>query len=275
MAPGEIEWFKDKSDAAIQAEAREQIEQGLSKDASLVVAVGPRLAREHGNLLDGLPSPPPLYCFIPGFTAGKRRSPPNGIQCLVLGRAEDLELKGLDIAARALGELAKRDGKLESSPILVVRGAPTGTGTALQHQLKQLAGNPSLDVRVKEYTAEAESIEQDLRRASVVLMPSRSEGFGLVALEALECGTPILASDNSGFAEWLKTKLETHRQADFIIKVTRDLATDTSAWVHELERVLRNREAAFDCTQKLSAQLASECSWQEAAEALLQRLAQI
>jgi len=275
MAPGEIEWFKDKSDAAIQAEAREQIELGLSKDASLVVAVGPRLTREHGNLLDGLLSPPPLHCFIPGFTAGERRSPPNGIQCLVLGRAEDLELKGLDIAARALGELAKQGGKLESAPILVVRGAPSGTGTELQQQLKRLADNPSLDVRVREYTAESESIEQDLRRASVVLMPSRSEGFGLVALEALECGTPILASDNSGFSEWLKTKLETHRQANFIVKITGDLATDASAWAHELERILRDRKAAFNSTQELSALLASECSWQEAAEALLQRLAQI
>jgi hypothetical protein len=82
MAPGEIEWFKGKEDAAFQSEQRSQTELELSRGAALVVAVGPRLMLEHGNLLDGLPEPPPLFRFDPGFSSGPERSPPRGIQCL-------------------------------------------------------------------------------------------------------------------------------------------------------------------------------------------------
>lgn len=41
-------------------------------------------------------------------------------------------------------------------------------------------------------------------QVDLAIMPSRTEGFGLVALEALSAGLPILVSENSGFAEALK-----------------------------------------------------------------------
>jgi glycosyltransferase involved in cell wall biosynthesis len=274
MAPGEIEWLKGKEDAAIQAEARENIERDLSSDAALVVAVGPRLEREFGTVLAGLRRPPP-FRFDPGFSFDlETRSPPSGIECLVLGRAEDLTLKGLDIAARALG-LVIRDtaGKLEASPVLVVRGAPAGTGTELQKKLEIIAENPSLRIRVREYTAEAETIEQDLLRASLVLMPSRSEGFGLVAMEALEVGTPLLASAESGFAECLREKLPSYKQSLYIVAVTGDLETDAAAWAREIEMVLRNRSASFAETLRLAERLAGEWTWGQAVQALLAHLA--
>jgi len=272
MAPGEIEWFKDKDDAAIQAEERETIELNLSKAASLVVAVGPRLQREHGTTLAGLPHPPPLHGFIPGFAIPEPdRQPPLGIECLVLGRAEDLKLKGLDIAACALGKLAQSD-RLESKPVLVVRGAPPGTGTALREQLKDIAKNPALGIRVKEYTADVETIEHDLRRASLVLMPSRSEGFGLVALEALEVGTPILVSEESGFAEYVKDKLPKKPEySPYIVPVTSDLETDAEAWSEEIKRVLLNRPAAFEQGYELAVRL-GEWTWQDAVAELLKQL---
>jgi glycosyltransferase involved in cell wall biosynthesis/tetratricopeptide (TPR) repeat protein len=273
MAPGEIEWFKDKDDAAIQAEAREKIELDLSKTAHLVVAVGPRLEREHGTILAGLAAAPPLHGFIPGFTVpGQKREKPPGIQCLVLGRAEDLPLKGLDIAACAMAEVAKQADKLESKPVLVVRGAPPGTGTELQKQLQGIAQNSTLDIRVKEYTADVEAIEQDLRRASLVLMPSRSEGFGLVALEALECGTPILASEQSGFAEYVQAKLpKKHEHSPYVVPVTQDLEKDAVAWAREIMRVLQNRPAAFEQAYQLASRL-GEWTWQTAVNELLKQI---
>ncbi|NJA06881.1 glycosyltransferase family 4 protein, partial [Methylococcaceae bacterium WWC4] len=270
MAPGEIEWLKGKEDAAIQAEERDAIEVDLSKDAGLVVAVGPRLTREYGTRLAGIRKPVP-YSFIPGFACpSEQREPPPGIECLVLGRAEDLELKGLDIAARALSEVAQEASKLITKPILIVRGAPTGSGTDLQRKLKESA--PNLEIRVREYTANAETIEQDLCSASVVLMPSRGEGFGLVAMEALEMGTPILASENSGFAEFLREKLKPDEQSQYIVPVTGNIETDAAAWAKEIMFVLRDRATAFGRTRQLAECLAGEWSWNQAAQALLQQL---
>jgi glycosyltransferase involved in cell wall biosynthesis len=39
-------------------------------------------------------------------------------------------------------------------------------------------------------------------------MPSREEGFGLVALETLEANRPIVASERSGFATWLLREID-------------------------------------------------------------------
>ena len=43
-----------------------------------------------------------------------------------------------------------------------------------------------------------------LRQANVIVMPSRTEGFGLVALEAISAGVPVLVSSESGIAKALE-----------------------------------------------------------------------
>ena len=71
---------------------------------------------------------PPVHRLDPGFHAVPRPSdPPAEIHCLLLGRAEDATLKGLDIAARALGSVARRK-KLPTRPRLIVRGSDRRQG---------------------------------------------------------------------------------------------------------------------------------------------------
>src|SRR6185369_7319396 len=219
MAPGQIEWLKGKDDAAIKAEERELIELELAKRATLVAAVGPRLAEEVGNLLCAVADAPPLHQFNPGVISCEYHEPPIANHCLVLGRAEDFELKGLDIVARAFARLAPKAHLFEYRPTLFVRGAPAGTGTALRKEMLQVAKWSALEIRVREYSSSTEILEQDVRRACLVLMPSRSEGFGLVALEALNAGTPFLATQESGFAELLKNHCGA-KLHNFIVETT-------------------------------------------------------
>lgn len=269
MAPGEIEWYKGKEDAAQTAEKREEIELDLCKKADLVAAVGPRLHMEFGNLLSALPAPPRLHQFIPGLHGIVSREPAPGLLCLVLGRAEDLELKGLDIAARAVAKLLDSGSEFESQPELVVRGAPTGTGTKLRDTLRELVYPSDLSIRVKEYSADVDTIEQDLRRASVLLMPSRREGFGLVALEALQVGTPILVSNKSGFAEFLKTRIESvSERQQYVVRTVDDCEESADEWCKALEFVLRDRKAAFRRTADLK-EILGDHTWEAASEALL------
>lgn len=269
MAPGEIEWYKGKEDAAQTAEQREGIELDLCKGADLVAAVGPRLHLECGNLLSALKTPPKLHQFIPGIHGMSTREPPPGLLCLILGRAEDMELKGLDIAALAMAKLLDSGSEFESQPELVVRGAPIGTGTKLRDELRKLVYPSDLSIRVKEYSADVDAIEQDLRRASVLLMPSRREGFGLVPLEALQVGTPILVSNKSGFAEFLKTKISSPTLLQqYVVRTVDDREESAEEWCKALEFVLRDRKAAFRRTADLE-QIMADHTWEASTEALL------
>ncbi|EUC18604.1 glycosyltransferase [Paraburkholderia hospita] len=269
MAPGEIEWYKGKEDAAQTAAKREAMELDLCKEANLVAAVGPRLHMEFGNLLSALTAPPKLHQFIPGLHGMTQREPAPGVLCLILGRAEDMELKGLDIAASAVAKLLDTGTEFESTPELVVRGAPVDTGTKLRDTLRELVYPSDLSIRVKEYTSDVDAIEQDLRRASVLVMPSRREGFGLVALEALQVGTPILVSNKSGFAEYLKTKIDNPSELQqFVVRTVDDCEESADQWCKALEFVLRDRKAAFRRTAELKEVLCAH-TWESASEGLL------
>jgi glycosyltransferase involved in cell wall biosynthesis len=272
MAPGEIEWFKGNEKAASTAEEREKFELELAKDASLVVAIGPRLHREIGNLLAVLDTPPLLHQMIPGFKTPETRQPPPGLHCLILGRAEDLELKGLDIGTLGVAQVAGGKVKFPSPPELVVRGAPSGSGTQLRADLMALPEVGDLFIRVREYTEVAEAIEGDLRRASVLLMPSRREGFGLVALEALAVGTPILVSNTSGMGEFLKDCLGEVGAQDHVVETVIDASKASVEWANRIESVLRHRSETFERTSRLAAKLGVSHSWQTAIELLRKAL---
>ncbi|RQO59416.1 glycosyltransferase [Variovorax sp. KBW07] len=269
MAPGEIEWYKGKEDAAQTADHREGLELDLCKEADLVAAVGPRLYLEVGNLLSALQVQPRLFQFIPGLRGVAEREPSPLLLCLVLGRAEDIQLKGLDIAAKALAKLLESGSEFDSTPELVVRGAPTGTGTALREALRDLVYPSDLSIRVKEYSSDIDAIEQDLRRASVLLMPSRREGFGLVPLEALQAGTPILVSNKSGFAEFLKSKISSSNQLQqYVVRTVDDVDESATEWAKALEFVLRDRKAAFRRTVELQ-DIFTDHTWDTASKSML------
>lgn len=273
MIPSEIEWYKGKEEAAKTAEERERLELSLCRNASLVAAVGPRIFRETSTLVHCLVPPPKVHCFIPGINnAISPNSVPPGIQCLILGRAEDLELKGLDIAAMALAKLPHPEPRpFESTPALIVRGAPEDTGTELRRRLMYIA-QKQIDIRVREYTSDVQLITDDLRRASIVLMPSRVEGFGLVAAEALAMGVPILVSNRSGFGELLEEQLMPSRAVQYVVRTTGDLETDAFEWCQALEGVLRDRGAAFLRAQELRSELTGKFTWDTASSALLAAL---
>lgn len=268
VAPGAIEWFKDQETPATErAEDREKLEVSLARSAELVAAVGPLLQREISVLLTGFRSD--VLEFHPGL--GELRPPVikgPGAQCLVLGRAEDAPLKGLDIAARAFALL---DHSTPPRPVLMVRGAPPGKGDELRRRLLELAGNPGLDIRVRSFSADVDQIAQDLAQASVMLMPSRSEGFGLVGLEGIAAGLPVLLSDRSGLAELMTTLVPDIAEAH-VVPVSGDLERDGPVWARKISWILRNRDAAVRRATDLRERLAPLLSWRESAARMFNAL---
>ena len=277
-APGEIEWYKTRLDgdntATETAEQREKAQRRLASKADLVVAVGPRLRREVEANLIGLETS--IIQFNPGLGETKQPNRPlESIYCLLLGRAEDESLKGLDIAARALGKLLqKQSDAFPVKPELIIRGAVPKTGDRLREKLIGISGT-NLNVRVKEYTSEIERITEDIQRASLLLMPSRKEGFGLVGLEAITLGIPILISSNSGLAELIREKIPLEITTRCIIPVTDNLEDDSQAWAQAIEFVLLDREAAFARANLLQSSFANSISWEQSIDELFHTLAEI
>ena len=64
--------------------------------------------------------------------------------------------------------------------------------------------NTDEQLTVREFVKSRERMKELSCEVGMVIMPSKSEGFGLVALEALSAGLPILVGSNSGFARVIK-----------------------------------------------------------------------
>jgi D-inositol-3-phosphate glycosyltransferase len=116
----------------------------------------------------------------------------TGPVLLFVGRIQPL--KGADVAVRTLAALDSTDA------MLVVVGGPSGPdGPGELRRVKAMVGAEGLGDRVRFVPPQPhEDLPAFYRAADVCLVPSRSESFGLVALEAAACGTPVVASAVGG-----------------------------------------------------------------------------
>jgi D-inositol-3-phosphate glycosyltransferase len=116
---------------------------------------------------------------------------------LFAGRLQSL--KGPDVAIRVLAEAIRLDPRIGRDLMLVVMGGPSGAGPDPLGRLRDLAGSLRVGDRVRFLPPRPhEELPDVYAAADVVLVPSRSESFGLVALEAQACGVPVVASSVGG-----------------------------------------------------------------------------
>jgi glycosyltransferase involved in cell wall biosynthesis len=279
-APGEIGIFKSDKQLPYPAEEKEQLQKELAMDADIVAAVGPHLYFEIDKIISGIKrNPKPIITqFDPGLfeELGKidfTLSSPSP-EVLLLGRIEDYTPKGVDIAIRAMQAVylnfSKRVNGCELKPKLIIRGASVGTDLQLREKFKEL-GFSKLQIQIKKYNDDAETISEDIRRASLILMPSRVEGFGLVALEAISNGRPVLVSEASGMAMLLK-KIANYDAYHWIISSTGvdNMPDNVKAWSDAIIRILSDERAAASHIKRLVTLYAAEISWERSVRGLLE-----
>lgn len=276
MQPDQIEWHKldREDDAATRAETRTREEAALGRNATRIIAVGPNL---HDfavrDLTDDARTPQPVR-IDPGFDAvpGPPPDPRDGVPLvLMLGRMEDARLKGIELAARALGHAITSFDVPERGVELLVRGTPEGQAEQLRASIQSWAGRPGLRVTPRNYTSDPRSVLDDVRRSSLVLMPSLEEGFGLVGLEAIAAGVPALISDRSGLGVLLDeyaSKLPAEHLRGAVVPLDQS-ADDVARWAHRIAAVLLDREAAFRRARDIRLTMATACTWETAARAVL------
>ncbi|KAA2264876.1 D-inositol-3-phosphate glycosyltransferase [Solihabitans fulvus] len=141
-----------------------------------------------------------LERFTPGGVAQARASlglPSDAVVLAFAGRIQPL--KAPDVLLRAAAELLRRDPGLRSRLVVLVVGGPSGNGMEQPRALRELAGRLGIADVVRFLPPQpGEALAAVYRAADVVAVPSHNESFGLVALEAQACGTPVVAAAVGG-----------------------------------------------------------------------------
>lgn len=173
---------------------------------------------------------------------------------LFVGRIQPL--KGLDVAIAALATLDRPDAEL------VAVGGPSGAdGPAELARVTELAHELGVANRVRFVPAQPHHLLSTwYRAADVVLVPSRSESFGLVALEAAACGVPVVAAAVGG----LRTLVD-HGCTGLLVE-----GRDPVDFAASVERLLADPALAAEMG-RAGAQRARDYTWSTAA-ARLRRL---
>ncbi|MSZ33213.1 MAG: D-inositol-3-phosphate glycosyltransferase, partial [Actinobacteria bacterium] len=141
-----------------------------------------------------------LDVFVPGNQSVVRKElgvADDTIVLLFVGRIQPL--KAPDVLIEAAAEILKRNPELRSRLVVAICGGPSGSGLERPDALVNLADQLGISDIVKFVppTSRAELVKW-FQAASVCVVPSYSESFGLVAIEAQACGTPVIAARVGG-----------------------------------------------------------------------------
>lgn len=212
MSYSDYESYAEDSQSAHE---KTQTQIALFKKADLVLAVGP-LLRDAAK--DRLSNSKSVHMLIPGLAEIDSQEAPNTFTAFLSGRLSDdaarIKQGHLGIAAFAKAQREARDSGMPDAlckqPKLLLRGVDFEgrlAGSLLSTQpdpeteLKQFAfqnAQAVVNLHALPYTQDRQQLYSELSRASVAMMPSWHEGFGLVAWEAIAAGVPLIVSKNSG-----------------------------------------------------------------------------
>ena len=199
--------FKETQSAAVDTieenEKKHKSEIELCKAADVVFAVGSRLQRKYSNCLP--------YVKVEIVTPGifekflnkssqlvKDKVVKTKFSVFMFGRAsfEDLTLKGYDIVADAIGSLGKTFE-------LTFVGSSSGEHRKIEQWFLENTKIDRNQITIRSYCNKEDELMMMYHESDLIVLPSRTEGFGLVALEAISAGIPVLVADETGIAEAL------------------------------------------------------------------------
>ena len=141
-----------------------------------------------------------LERFAPGDQYAARAALGLPIEAPILLFAGRIQpLKAPDVLLHTAADLLRRDPARYADLVVAIVGGPSGSGKATPHHLTRLAKR----LGISEHVRFVPPVDQDrladyFRAADVVVVPSYNESFGLVAIEAQACGTPVVAASVGG-----------------------------------------------------------------------------
>lgn len=216
MSYSRYEAFAENSDTAKKKETEQK---ELFQQADIVMAVGPLL----GDALADIRDTPSVPVLIPGLPDIIARSAPRNFKGFISGRLSDdaKRIKQAHLGVAAFADAIRQADETpglpnalrgENEPMLTLRGVDFERSQSLQHaeaegELRKFSekyAGRAFNLHALPFTTDRQSLFDDLRSASVAMMPSWHEGFGLVAWEAIAAGVPLIISTKSGAFRMLK-----------------------------------------------------------------------
>ncbi len=204
---GRVKDAARRKDEAISSTERLLTEAEVIRNSDCVVASTPF---EFDDLLEHYGAAPERLCISPpgvdhdvfqrGNTADARRKLGFSDEKIVLFVGRIQTHKGTDVALHTIAELLSSRGRDAGDVRLHVVGGASGThGAAELVECHEIIARHDLSDHVRFFDPQPHSVLADhYRAADVLIVPSRSESFGLVAAEAQACGTPVVASNTGG-----------------------------------------------------------------------------
>ncbi|KAI8497556.1 hypothetical protein Bbelb_248620 [Branchiostoma belcheri] len=276
VIPEDTEYYKGGRKAM---KAREKEKDMLDKvdKANAAFSVGQRIYKHFTTQYKGRKKPQSHHIFLPKpsdmFLAIDVA--PGGEQKVVLsiGRVRKVEkLKGHDLVGQSMGKVVEiiKNAKWR------VRGINKDDWEKSLAILEEALNSRNLNPTLMPYGTQ-EDIRDDMMTAHLVVMPSRSEPFGLVGLEAIAAGIPVLISNQTGLADMIldlirqKKLSDEHRNVIVETSVNdRYLAADVERWADRIVDVLKHSDSEFEKAARLKQELLESRYWKESHNAFLQ-----
>ena len=261
--PEELAMHKNYPSAIAKGEEKNRAEVDLCQISDLVVAVGPKLKEAIACKLRS--SHRDIFQLIPGSFAefpDIEHAAQDGVNFRVLtfgrGDLEDFSLKGYDIAAQSIVELK------DSTYSLVFVGASDGKQDEVAEILLQ-TGISKNQLIVRSFVKDKKRLRELFCEVDLAIMPSRTEGFGLTALEAMSAGLPILVSGNSGYGKALRAL---PMGESFVID-----SDDPKEWAKAIAAIRqKSRTQRLEEIQRLRRSYDERFSWEKQCQSLVDRM---
>ena len=263
--PEDLGKYKGYEGAGSKGEKKHLAEIDLCKMADLVVPVGPKINDAYSSYLRSKRDQN-IFALTPGLFkefADLNHEPNKSSEFKVLlcgrGDAEDFKLKGYDIAAKAFAGEELRASRCS----LIFVGAPDGKQDDIAEKLLKF-GIAKKQLIVRTFVGSRDKMRDLLCEVDLAIMPSRTEGFGLIALEALSAGLPILVGSNSGFAQAIQ---------DLPFgKLCILYSEDPKDWAKAINSVPARHEEHLKEIEELRESYGKKYSWEEQCEDLVVKM---
>ncbi|XP_035697782.1 uncharacterized protein LOC118430856 [Branchiostoma floridae] len=276
VLPEDTEYYKGGR-KAMKAWEKEKDMLDKCDNAKAAFSVGKRIYDHFDTMYKGKKKPKNHQIFLPKpskiFLDATVR--PGGEQKVVLciGRVRKVEkLKGHDLVAQSMRDVVKEIKNVR----LRVRGISEDDWETSQKILEDNLNSPDLNPTLLPYGTQ-EDIRDDMMTAHLVLMPSRSEPFGLVGLEAIAAGIPVLISDKTGLSGMILDLIEQkklsaeHRHVIVETSVNDfDRAGDAKRWADRIVDILNHSDSEFEKAARLKRELVESRYWEESHRTFLQ-----
>jgi D-inositol-3-phosphate glycosyltransferase len=262
--------------AIVEPEHRIAVEQAIVRNCDRLIASSAEeaddLVRLYGASWNRLSVVAPgvdleIFSRRPTGAIRKRLAIGDARVVLFAGRLE--RLKGAETVIRAMAQLPA-DRTQPEPPVLLVIGDDSHNGASESRlsggersRLEGLAGSLGIGSQVKFLgSVDQAALAGYLSLASVCVVPSYSESFGLVALEAAACGTPVVAARVGGLPTIVKDGL-----TGFTL-----ISHDAAQYAERIGRLLADEELRA-CFSRRSRLVATQFTWKETVDRLVSEYA--